>query len=1805
MEERITKALSIINSLNKKGVLLWYKNGKIGYKANAGVLNNTDIANLKAFKTEILDILKDNVTDITIQNNIADRYEPFVLTDVQQSYLMGRNNLFEYGDVACHIYLQLNYPKLDVDRVECVWNELVKKHEMLRAVIFEEGYQKILKDAPYFKVKYYGDKSPEEIQEEMGHNKYTIGEVPYFSVAVSDDGDGSIMHFSIEFIIADWTSIWILLSQFEALYFGKIDSIPDVNVSFRDYVIAERELKSSSKFKLDKSYWLEKLENFPEAPKIDVNRYDSNLKARFERKFLQLPLDKWENIKKYALKNAITPTTLVLMVYASVLEKYSQNKRFALNLTVLNRQPLHEEVNTIIGDFTSLNLLEVDFDNDNSFIENCKQTNSRLFEDLDHTLYSGVEFMRELNRKKGKDASFMPYVFTSAIGLLSSIKSGALQGMVTGIGISQTPQVFIDCQVMDGSFGMQANWDIRKGVFDENTINDMFDCFKNILTKLGENPTVDDSLFRLPQNQVDILAKANDTTLELPKHLLHENIIKQAEKTPDKIAIVCDDKSYTYKQLMDISYGIYCKLIENGSIEKQLIGVSIEKSIYQVATVIAILSGNGVYVPFTMSQGKKRTESIINKTGITTVVTTSNIDMEYPENVNIINADILDYTSTGKLSIVGLDTDLAYIIFTSGSTGEPKGVAITHEGAVNTIEDINRMYNVTSNDSVLGISQLNFDLSVYDIFGLLSVGGTVVYPTSSRVKEPAYISKLVQDNKVTIWNSVPSLLQMLMLYADSEKSVDLSSIRLVLLSGDWIPLNLPNNFLEYSKDAQVVSLGGATEASIWSIYHNYNGRVEGFNSIPYGKPLANQKFRILDKKLNDCPIGVKGEIYILGKGLATGYYNDIEKTNAQFIKDKSTGEMMYKTGDLGKYHSNGEIEFLGRADHQIKLNGHRIELGEIEHAIDENPKVENSAVVYYESNDEKSLLCYYETKVNSKEERSSILEKSERLYENLNANAELTMNHLTKKVLDDAVLVKDNAIMQSMIFAIKNCINSDEFTMQQLLECGSIDNQYKWLVEYWVKLLVNNNYITKSNDSYKINAKYSNVSMEDINSLWADLKSNWLSEMGADIFYDYLYKSSTRLNKLLCKQEDPIKLLYPDGKNDIVLDMYVNNKMSKYLNICICEFVNRFVKSQDRKVNILEVGAGTCATSEQVMRTLGDSNYTYHVTDINKFFIPNAKKKFENNNRVSVYPLNIDEDIYAQGFSDNSYDIIIAVGVLENAKDILNGLNNIKKLIKPNGFFLFTEPVKEEVWILASQGFLMTKPEDSLRQNKAFLDSNDWLNALNIVDNNASTVVFPKNDSPLKSFGLELFIKQFKTNKYNLESSELKDYIKEYLPTYMIPSSFSMLDNLPITANSKIDRKQLLELAKNKISNSVSVKSVSVDNQNYTELQKEILSICENTGIRGIQLNDNLFEYGADSLIMAQITGKLRESIAKNIPFDELLRFILNHPTIIELSRFIEDKSCVQDTSNDNSSNNSIGEVKFYDAGDGPLRVVFHSGLGTVNNMSNLITEMIHQNKGKVMTISIKDIKQYCQLNKDTCLQTLVDDYAKLILETGYKQVQLIGHSFGAWLSTQTANRLQEADVEIVDMVLIDAQTIPWKINNELFMELMFMPNFNVDFNELGIVGDTFDFMKITEKFGCIPEDVLDKIKSDSELSYMSVPLEKLSTMSKDERFQKYADIVNKKSNEKISPDILKSYFEIFAQTTHCITSDIDAYVGDVRYVNAKESYNSFYSNERSMEFWRDICLGDFEVFYADGNHYSCVEDPTNAKKLAELIEQF
>ncbi|HAA27488.1 MAG TPA: non-ribosomal peptide synthetase, partial [Cyanobacteria bacterium UBA8553] len=227
--------------------------------------------------------------------------------------------------------------------------------------------------------------------------------------------------------------------------------------------------------------------------------------------------------------------------------------------------------------------------------------------------------------------------------------------------------------------------------------------------------------------------------------------------------------------------------------------------------------------------------------------------------------------------------DLAYVIYTSGSTGKPKGVAIAHRAAVNTILDINQRFDVKSQDRVFALSSLSFDLSVYDIFGTLAAGGTIVIPDALATKDPSHWLELIVQHQVTIWNSVPALMQMLVDYAAGRRQSWTRSLRLVLLSGDWLPVSLPDQIRALSDNVQLVSLGGATEASIWSILYPIEQVDPSWKSIPYGRPMANQRFYVLNHAHQLCPVWVPGQLYIGGMGLANGYWRDEQKTNASFM----------------------------------------------------------------------------------------------------------------------------------------------------------------------------------------------------------------------------------------------------------------------------------------------------------------------------------------------------------------------------------------------------------------------------------------------------------------------------------------------------------------------------------------------------------------------------------------------------------------------------------------------------------------------------------------------------------------------------------------------------------------------------------------------------------------------------------------------------------------------------------------------------------------------------------------------------------
>ncbi|MGH2416008.1 MAG: AMP-binding protein, partial [Microcystaceae cyanobacterium] len=277
---------------------------------------------------------------------------------------------------------------------------------------------------------------------------------------------------------------------------------------------------------------------------------------------------------------------------------------------------------------------------------------------------------------------------------------------------------------------------------------------------------------------------------------------------------------------------------------------------------------------------------------------------------------------------------------------------------VNTIIDINQRFGINSQDKVLAISALSFDLSVYDIFGTLAAGGTIILPDASKIKEPTHWLDLIGREKITVWNSVPALMQLLVESADS-KGIQPSSLRLVMLSGDWIPLSLPSQIKTLIDGVQTISLGGATEASIWSILYPIETVESSWKSIPYGVPMVNQQFYVFNHKLELCPVWAIGHLYIGGIGLAQGYWKNEEKTRSSFIIHPRTGERLYRTGDLGRYLPDGNIEFLGREDFQVKVQGYRIECGEIETLLLDHPSLKATVVTAVgEQQAAKRLVAY-------------------------------------------------------------------------------------------------------------------------------------------------------------------------------------------------------------------------------------------------------------------------------------------------------------------------------------------------------------------------------------------------------------------------------------------------------------------------------------------------------------------------------------------------------------------------------------------------------------------------------------------------------------------------------------------------------------------------------------------------------------------------------------------------------------------------------------------------------------------------------
>lgn len=413
-----------------------------------------------------------------------------------------------------------------------------------------------------------------------------------------------------------------------------------------------------------------------------------------------------------------------------------------------------------------------------------------------------------------------------------------------------------------------------------------------------------------PPAQSKPRARANARRLE--PELLHAPLERQALMRPEQQALVAGARVLDYRELRGRTLGVGRALRGLGVMPNELVGIVMEKGWEQPVAALGVLAAGGAYVPIDAHLPRARRHQLMADAGVRVALTQSRLadTLEWPAGVRVLAVDTLGIAAASEDPLPPTQQldDLAYVIFSAGSTGEPRGVMIRHRAVINTILDINTRFGVGPRDRVFGLSPLSHDLSVYDVFGAAASGATLVLPEAEAAHQPPRWLELLASERVSVWNSGPAQLQSLLDAAPA--GMQLPDLRLVLLSGGWIPLNLPEHLRRLAPNARVVSLGGATEASIWSSCYPIDRVDPSWRSIPYGFPLANQTFHVLGEDLEPCPTWVAGELYIGGVGLADGYWRDPETTARNFVVHPRSGERLYRTGDVGRYLGEGVIERL-------------------------------------------------------------------------------------------------------------------------------------------------------------------------------------------------------------------------------------------------------------------------------------------------------------------------------------------------------------------------------------------------------------------------------------------------------------------------------------------------------------------------------------------------------------------------------------------------------------------------------------------------------------------------------------------------------------------------------------------------------------------------------------------------------------------------------------------------------------------------------------------------------------------------------
>jgi len=963
--------LEVLQEVEARGLRLTVAGADLRLQGPQQRMDPELVSRIRAVKAELVSHL--SAAD-PAEREPADRADPepagYPLTLLQRAFLIGRGDSVEMGNVASHIYHEID-GCWDIPRLERALRTVIARHGALRTR-FTPGGRQVEEPAAAIRVGVLDLRGEPEasqqatlaaLREGRSHRILPSDRVGLLAADVTLlSRDRMRLHVGHDGLVMDGISMFLFFCQWWQAYTSDGAPAPKGEVSFADYVASLESIRTKPTMQRSREYWLRRIPDLPPHPELALRTRPATIaRPRFVQYSARLDPGSWQAIKASAAAAGLTPTGVLLAGYAETLARWGAGHRFTLASTVANRPPINPGIADAIGNFSQTLLIEVDIDRRQSFKQRAQALQARLRRDLDHRHFSGIEVLRELARADASADARMPYTFNSAIGYRAGIDGSALDLFGPEVYTSsQTPQVWLNAFAFEAHGGVVVQVDAVADLFPDQLISAMVDGYQRLLESLlDETAWAAANFDLLPADQRARRAAANDTGTVWPGGRLTDAFTDWAGRSPDSPAILTSTTSVSYGELYQRAAHAARWLRARHVRPDELVGLIMQRGPEQIVAILATLLAGAAYLPVDAALPDERIRYMLRDGQVRYVLTNAGWSVGHGDGPGVLDLDVsaallpawdpasasaAASATAGDSDVLGAGQDnLAYVLYTSGTTGEPKGVMVSHRSVANVVADCNTRFAVGPADRFIAVSGFTFDLSVYDVFGALSAGAALVVPDTGRAADPGHWLELCGRFGVSVWNSVPAIAALLQ---DQARPGDsrLAALRLVMLSGDRIPPGLPAALRQVREDLTLISLGGPTETTIWNIWHPIQAADDG-GRIPYGRPNANNRAYILDADGEDTPDWVTGEICAAGTGLARGYWGDPARTAQQFWFDQRRGERLYRTGDLGRYLPDGNIDIVGRRDFQIKINGYRIEAGEVEMRLVAIPAVKQAAVV--------------------------------------------------------------------------------------------------------------------------------------------------------------------------------------------------------------------------------------------------------------------------------------------------------------------------------------------------------------------------------------------------------------------------------------------------------------------------------------------------------------------------------------------------------------------------------------------------------------------------------------------------------------------------------------------------------------------------------------------------------------------------------------------------------------------------------------------------------------------------------------------